>query len=325
MTRLALRTRFLFCSFLICSLICCDGDNPPGISLFAENFLNSMITIMQKNSINRKTIDWQDFKAKVFAKAAGAETLKEIYPAITEALTLLGDNHSVFISSDGTDISVHTIRCNTQAIVKPVLPYNIGYVRVSQFGGASSSAEGISFAKEIQDQIKSQDRPEIIGWVVDLRSNLGGNMWPMIAGIGPILGEGIAGYFIDPDGLEEPWSYENGASMAEGQVGTQVVDPYELIVPNPKVAVLLDNGIASSGEVMAVSFVGRENTKSFGSPTCGLSTANQQFTLSSNCVLALTVAYLGDRNSIPYGVPVPPDMTSPNETIIQDAIDWIED
>ena len=74
---------------------------------------------------------------------------------------------------------------------------------------------------------------------------------------------------------------------------------------------------------MAISFIGKENTKSFGSSTCGLSTANNDFTLSDNSVLILTVSYMADRNKHLYGTPVNPDMTSLNETIIQDALVWI--
>lgn len=320
-----MRTRLLFYSFLIFSFVGCNEDNPPALSLFAQNFLDEMLKVMEKNSINRKTIDWEEFRTKVYAKAVGAETISEIYPAITEALTLLGDNHSVFIGPGGNTISVHTITCNTQNITKPVLPFNIGYVRVNQYGGGSTGSAAIAFAEEIKQQIKSQDSPDIIGWIVDLRSNLGGNMWPMVAGIGPILGEGTAGYFIGPDGLGYSWGYLDGASVNEGTVISQVVDPYELILPNPKVAVLLDNGIASSGEVMAISFVGREKTKSFGSPTCGLSTANSGYTLSSNCTLVLTVAYLADRDKNLFGMPVPPDQVSTNESIMQDAVAWIQE
>jgi hypothetical protein len=86
----------------------------------------------------------------------------------------------------------------------------------------------------------------------------------------------------------------------------------------------LDNGIASSGEVMAISFIGRENTRSFGSPTCGLSTANSSYNLSGNCKLILTVADLADRNKKSYGFPINPDQTSNNQTIIQDAVEWLE-
>ena len=30
-------------------------------------------------------------------------------------------------------------------------------------------------------------------------------MWPMVAGVGPLLGEGVIGYFIDPPGVESVW------------------------------------------------------------------------------------------------------------------------
>jgi len=215
---------------------------------------------------------------------------------------MLGDNHSVVLLPDGGAINYRTIQCNTQTVVKPAMPGNVGYVKVNQFGG-SDPTESETFSKQIQEQIRSQDDASIVGWIVDLRSNLGGNMWPMLAGIGPILGEGISGYFIDADGLETEWAYENGAGVSVGVVVAKVTDPYELIGPNPKVAVLLDNGIASSGEVVAISFIGRANTRSFGSPTCGLSTANSVYDLYSGYKLALTVAYLADRNKNKYGVP----------------------
>jgi hypothetical protein len=41
--------------------------------------------------------------------------------------------------------------------------------------------------------------------------------------------------------------------------------------------------------------------------------------------LVLTVAYLADRDKNLFGVPVPPDQVSTNESIVQDAVDWIEE
>ncbi len=29
----------------------------------------------------------------------------------------------------------------------------------------------------------------------------------MLAGVGPILGEGVAGSFVDPDGVKQTWGY----------------------------------------------------------------------------------------------------------------------
>ena len=86
----------------------------------------------------------------------------------------------------------------------------------------------------------------------------------------------------------------------------------------------MDNGIASSGELIAISFIGRENTRSFGASTCGLSTSNSPFKLSDNYSLNLTTAYLADRNNNLYGITVDPDIVTTNEDIIQNAVEWIE-
>ena len=312
-----MKTRALF-YFLIIVLIGCHDDDSPS----AESFLNQMLDIMENNSINKNTIDWPAFRAKVMARVSGARTIEDTYPGISDALKMLGDNHSFFIKPDGGTIYYSTIHCTRQATSKPALPANVGYVKVNAFSG--TEAEGTAFSKEIQEQIKSQDNANIVGWIVDLRSNGGGNMWPMLAGIGPVLGEGISGYFIDADDVETGWGYKDGSALSAGMLVANVTDPYELIVPSPRVAVLLDNGVASSGEVMAISFIGRANTRSFGSPTCGLSTSNSMFTLDGGHTLYLTTGYLADRNKNKYGIPIVPDQSSTNQSIIQDAIDWIQ-
>ena len=34
------------------------------------------------------------------------------------------------------------------------------------------------------------------GWIVDLRGNFGGNMWPMLLSVEPLIGNGTLGYFV---------------------------------------------------------------------------------------------------------------------------------
>ena len=150
-------------------------------------------------------------------------------------------------------------------------------------------------------------------------------MWPMLAGIGPVLGEGIAGYFIDPDGIEQAWKYENGASLEDNTIITSIGTPYELFLPDPKVAVLLDELVISSGEVMAISFIDRPNTKSFGAPTCGLSTVNRNFELSNGETLILTVGTMASRTKTLFGGPVIPDEISGSNSPINQAIEYLRD
>ena len=51
---------------------------------------------------------------------------------------------------------------------------------------------------------------------------------------------------------------------------TTVSPPYVLRRQQPRVAVLSNVGIASSGEATLIAFRQRANTRSFGQPTCGL-------------------------------------------------------
>jgi len=142
----------------------------------------------------------------------------------------------------------------------------------------------------------------------------------LIAGFGPILGEGTAGYFVDPDGKESFWGYFNGATT-----GMKVTNPYTLQKINPKVAVLTDQATASSGEAITIAFRGRNNTRSFGLPTCGISTSNQGFSLTDGSTLLLTVSTMADRTKKLYGKSVVPDVVESNQQVyVQQAINWLK-
>src|SRR5690348_5042975 len=54
---------------------------------------------------------------------------------------------------------------------------------------AENESQFVRFETNLQRIIGDLDRYHPDGWVVDLRGNVGGNMWPMLAGIGPLLGE----------------------------------------------------------------------------------------------------------------------------------------
>ena len=312
----------LFC--LIILSFGCNNDDGPAISNQAEQFLNEVLDTMEAYSIHRDKIDWTEFRAKVFNSVVGAQTIQDTYPGIKEALALLGDNHSRLVKPDGSVINVNTLKCDVQNITPPLLPENIGYVKVNSYLGLSDSDEAISYAEDILNQIRNQDNPDIIGWIVDLRSNRGGNMWPMLVGIGPILGEGTVGYFVDLDNYDEPWNYMNGSSILDGYTLTKLSNVYELMVPNPKVAVLLDNGVASSAEAIAISFIGRENTRSFGTSTCGLPTGIAGFPLNDNYELGLAISYMADRNKNVYKTSVNPDESVLDKDAVQKAIGWLE-
>jgi carboxyl-terminal processing protease len=296
---------------------------PSAISPVAQAYLDELIAIMEAHSINRLKIDWSAFRTSVVTAAGAAQTIEDTFPAIVTALTLLGDGHSFYRARRGTAMSGPRRPCGAPGSAVPTLPGNVGYVRVGSFSG--SAAEAAAFANAIQSAIASADRDDLAGWIVDLRGNGGGNMWPMIAGVGPVLGEGRAGYFIDPVGTEIVWEYRDGASWEGGSLSQRVDAPYRLRRQSPKVAVLIDSGTASSGEAVVIAFQRRPDTRSFGTATCGLSTANQEYTMSDGASLFLTEAVMADRTKAPYGGQILPDeeVLIPRETE-QRAVAWLQ-
>jgi carboxyl-terminal processing protease len=305
----------------------CGGSSSPAApaALFnATVYLNAMMDIMESYSINRHTIDWTSFRSTVLAAAAKAQTERDTYPAIGIALGLLGDHHSLYIGATGTQVLSPSLpQCTAPfASHSPFVPATVGYVYV----GTCFPCNAYAFAAALQNGIRSADNSNIVGWIVDLRSNGGGDFDPMLVGVGPILGDGIAGYFIDADSRATSWGYSNGArTNGEFTFEPLVTPPYTLIHPNPPVAVLLDSLTASSGEATAVSFLGRPSTRTFGIATCGLSTANSSYGLVGGATLYLTIAIDADRLMRKYGGPITPDesIADPNQVVTR-AIEWLQ-
>lgn len=310
-------------------LVGCSGHpiapTSGAISPTVSSYLSEMISIMEANAIFRDRIDWNGFREKVFQKAKewGAQNITEAYPAIQTALGLLGDHHSFYQPSIGQTVFNPAPRpCSVSGAPPPSVPPDIGFVQISGFGG--TSAEGIIFATAIQQRIRAADRPDLIGWIVDLRDNSGGLIWPMLAGVGPILGDGIAGYFFEPsNGSYLEWEYSTGVAGYSGAPLTQVSNPYQLIHGQPKVAVLTFTATASAGEAIVVAFRGRPNARSFGTPTCGVPTGNKGYKLSDGAILELTTAFYVDRTHTSYSDSIVPDQGASYTESVTRAIEWL--
>jgi carboxyl-terminal processing protease len=278
-------------------------------------------------------MDWDRLRQRVFTKAGAAQTIPETYDAIRLLLTLLGDKHSYYVTASGQNIfnphspTQSTRECTPTPLVTRPIPSDVGYVRI-QITPATPPAA-------IQGALRQGDGPGTIGWIVDLRNSRGGNVWPALAGVGSLLGEGIAGFFVDAADHPTPWGYTNGAAWLEKpELDVASLEaPYKLSVPNPRVAVLTDVGVASSGEAIAIAFRGRPNTRRFGTPTCGLSTAVEQFPLtragqmlpfSQSARIAVVTGVMADRTKKKYGAAIEPDelVSDPTE-IVPRAIAWL--
>jgi len=294
------------------------------MSATARSYFTQLLDIMQANSIYRKTIDWPAFRQTAVGVDSNEQTIGDLYPRIRAALSLLNDHHSFYVGPDATVIRSPPVAsaCNDPTPPPVQVPNDIGYVRVGSFSGIGAGET--EFAQGIQDAIRAGDRASSAGWIVDVRNNSGGNMWPMVAGVGPILGNGTAGGFVDPDGNATWWGYQDNASIYDGSPLVTVPTPYRLLSANPRVALLTNCRVASSGEAVVIGFRGRPDTRSFGTATFGLSTSNDEFPLTGGGTLFLCTSTMADRTRRMYGNAVAPDeqVTDPAETVRR-AIEWL--
>lgn len=300
------RGAFLLC-FVLLTACGPTTETPRQISPAASAYLNEVLDLMQQRSINRDTIDWPRFRAHTFVIAEGAQTTTDTYSAIRFMINRLGDNHSRFIAPEQVQPPTSPNRTTYLPLPRSELVAGrIGYLWLPYLLSDGEAAR--TYAGKAQQIIRNLDAREPCGWIVDVSENQGGNMWPMLVGVGPILGEGEAGRFVDPAGVITSWSYVNGQALLDTRVQSEIDgDAYTLKQPNPPVAVLTGKQTASSGEAIVVAFRGRPQTRSFGQPTAGLSTGNQRHTLSDGAALVLTEVTFADRTGALYGKAIPPD------------------
>ena len=78
--------------------------------------------------------------------------------------------------------------------------------------------EAQTYANSLAEQIINLARSKPLGWVIDLRGNFGGNMWPMLAGLYPLMVPGTVGAFIDREGHRQDWPLSWGSASVGDHV-----------------------------------------------------------------------------------------------------------
>lgn len=298
-----------------------------------KEYLKVFKHIVKNNSLYADSLNWKQIDNDLKYLSKGINSLEDLAAPKDYILNMLrqaGDNHS-FISSKASFETSKNTQTSTSVPSSKLLDNNIGYVNVPDFSSRNDSVQ-VEFATKIQDLIKKLDTERTIkNWVVDLRDNPGGNMHPMLAGLGPLTGEGVSGNFVSAkDKSSIAWFYKDGGFGVGDNVTTQVENPYHLKSSQPKIAVLIGSNTGSSGEMTAIAFIGKENTKLFGQTTAGYTTTNQDYELPNGAQLYLASGYVSDRKNTIYPKSLQPDVSvvednKDHDKTLEIAIDWLKE
>lgn len=268
----------------------------------AEHVVDSALVVVRRHALWRDTVTWSVVEPEVRALVDGATSPGDADRAVRHLLVRLGDAHSVLMDAaeaerwrtpGGIERRTSEIRVIDR----------VGYVMVPGYTGGDVAAARI-YARTVHAALDSARHAAPCGWIVDLRQNDGGNMYPMLAALKPLLGDGVVGAFERPAG-SPPDSM--GAWVPGQWVGLEPPPPPLMTLADVPVAVITGPGTASSGEAVTVAFRGRPRTRSFGQPTAGYSTGNDLYALPGGAVMALTTNVFADRTGRRYGGAVDPD------------------
>lgn len=314
----------------------------------ARAYLQEALDVMQEHSLRKRHVDWEALRHETFERAAGAVQPVDTYEAIRFALRGLGDNHSFLqlvpelaekerlrrprspvAEKNGSIASPFAKRREPESVLHKTGSCVVPQIVVPLY----PSQSGDPFAARLQALIAAADANSPCGWIVDLRGNGGGNVFPMLAGIGPLLRDGDVAFSADADGRRTSFFYTGGKAGVKvpddpAIVVTTVASPYE-VKRNLPVAVLIDHGTGSSGELVAVAFRGREGTRFFGTKTAGASTATQGFQLSDGANIVLATDVDVDINGVEYRSGITPDeeiagdLSTDGDPVIHAALQWL--
>lgn len=285
-----------------------------------KQYIDKTLVLIHDNALNRDKIDWNSLQTEVYNKTKDAENIQaalSVYPYLFEKI----EDHHGWLSYKNKNYrwNKSSQRINNETVKNGVKKYgkveavlinkNIGYLRIP--GNSDFSTKKMdSIAANIVDEIDKINSVKIKGWIIDLRLNTGGNMYPMIAGISDLIGdnEKIGGFVTSDKKSEGVWILKNGNVYIDDN---QVLNRRKLKTPVTKqlpVAVLISGFTASSGEMTAISLIGRNKTKLFGEDSAGYTTTNQGFKVDENSGLNLAIGYVVDRTGKIYIENVKPDV-----------------
>lgn len=293
-------------------------DPSGGKATPAGAYLDQAIALLREQHINSPGADWDRIAAHARGALRRTSTPDGAYDAIRGILRELGEEHSFFMPAgrgSGPRLPPHTLEMPAYTALG-----RVGFVRVPGFIG--SPEEAALYTGVLREILGRLDRKGVCGWIIDLRSNGGGNMWPMLNGLDPLLGKGPFGSFRYPAGNMRYWSRVGGKIVDDPKEG-DAPPAFSLRGAALPVAVLLSAQTASSGEIVAAALIGRSNLRTFGDPTSGFTTANGVFPLPDGAQLVITTAHIRDRTGHEYKGPIQPDESVRPEAAPAAAQRWL--
>ncbi|MFP8894079.1 S41 family peptidase [Chryseobacterium sp. EZn1] len=279
-------------------------------------FIDKSIELIEANSIHTEKLI--DIKRELYNKSQTLNSIDEVAPFYDEVFKQLNDYHGG-LKYKGKTYGWNNPNVITNAYLKDKIKINeityseviekeIGYIRIT--GNNDFAFKKVdSLANDIVSHINAVNSNKIKGWIIDLRLNTGGNMYPILLGLKELIGNNVifGGFRNAQNKTTGNWEIKEGKLLIDGIVLDRQIDLDYPIKTDIPVVMLTSCYTASAGEMTVISFIGRNNTYVVGEPTANYTTAVQGFVINENAGINLSTDYVVDRNLKVYKSNILPD------------------
>jgi len=296
------------------------------ISAFAQFPVvpDSVYNFIKRNSVFRNTVDWQKADAAFHSCIASAKNIKDTMNCFVDIVKQMNDVHSAFFLNNEYYGHYNPIEDSVYKLIKPireramavngkfhttVLNKKYAYVMVPAIG-AYGPEQVNQYAQALFDSVCTFNSRKIKGFIIDLRLNSGGNMYPMLGGLSSLLGNTVVGYETDIDNSEvRKWEIRDNNFFTGGYQATDIKKTCSTDHTKMPVVVLIGPITGSSGSMTAIAFKQRPNSYFIGEPTAdGYTTSNGFFQYPPNLSINLACYFAADRQKNVYKTTVNPDL-----------------
>ncbi len=276
-------------------------------------FYDSLTYHLKTDYLYRDSVEWSkvdSIKEQALKAANFGESLAyctDVFDAINGSHLNLFSDHGYYKWSKGRQYVQEDFNINylLKYEKKPgfevqVIEDQYGYILMPAMLMLDLSQDSINLeTQRMYDEIMKIDTAyKIKGWIIDLRFNSGGNVFPMLTALYHFLGDQTLYNCMDIEGeLISRVNLKNGV-INDSEDGLDKVIIRPTSETNMKVPVALITGIltASAGELIPISFSGRENVITVGESTAGFTTANSLTELPFDTKITLTTSFMMDKN-----------------------------
>ncbi|WP_170144219.1 S41 family peptidase [Epilithonimonas arachidiradicis] len=272
---------------------------------------------MKTNAVDTSKIDI--IRNDLYSKGQNLANVSELAPLYAEVFELLGDYHGGLKYKGKSygwnkplgagNAYLKSQLKSEKKVVSQLINKKIGYIRIP--GNTDFAFKKVdSIANDITTHINGINSAKVNAWIIDLRTNTGGNMYPILLGLKEFIGSDnvVFGGFRNSKGESSgQWEIKDGKMLIDG---IELVRQVQLKAPVKKdipIVILTSCYTASAGEMTAISLIGRKNTYVVGEPTADYTTAVQGYKINADAGINLSTDYVVDRNLKVYKNNIQPD------------------